>query len=235
MSFLTGEWKNLLIVNYAIDPALLEKYVPHHTVLDLWNDTCYASLVGFMFQKTKLLGVPIPFHTDFEEVNLRFYVKYLDQGYWKRGVVFIKELVPKPALVFVANALYKEHYQTAKMAHAWKETDKELDVTYSWTIDRAHQHMKARAESLAMPIAAGSEAEFITEHYWGYTKVNDTKTFEYGVTHPKWKVFPIIDYEVKVDFEKVYGPDFKSMNGLTPCSVMLAAGSSITVENKRTL
>ncbi len=235
MSFLTGAWKNLLIVNYAVDPALLQKYVPSKTVLDTWNDTCYVSLVGFMFQNTKLLGVPIPFHRDFEEVNLRFYVKYFEKGHWKRGVVFIKEIVPKPALVIVANAWYKEHYQTAKMNHSWKDTNEVLEVEYSWTADYEVQRIKVLADNISLPILPGSEAEFITEHYWGYTKVNAQKTFEYGVTHPKWKVFPLIEYAVDVNFEKVYGSDFESLNRLKPCSVMLAAGSAITVENKRTI
>ena len=44
---------------------------------------CYVSLVGFMFKNTRLLNIPIPFHTDFEEVNLRFYVKHFDGNEWK--------------------------------------------------------------------------------------------------------------------------------------------------------
>ena len=35
----------------------------------------YVSLVGFRFLNTRVLGVSIPFHRDFDEVNLRFYVR----------------------------------------------------------------------------------------------------------------------------------------------------------------
>lgn len=118
MSFLKAEWRKLALANYIIDQKLLVKYLPAGTELDLWNGNCYVSLVGFMFVNTKLLGIKIPFHTNFEEVNLRFYVKRFDQGEWKRGVVFIKEIVPKPALTFVANTVYNENYETLPMEHS---------------------------------------------------------------------------------------------------------------------
>ena len=118
MSFLTAEWNDLAIINYEIDPKILEKYVPLGTELDFWNKKCYISLIGFMFENVKVLGIKIPFHVTFEEVNLRFYVKRFENGIWKRGTVFIKEIVPKPAVTLVANTLYKEHYQTLKMQHS---------------------------------------------------------------------------------------------------------------------
>ena len=130
MSFLKAEWRKLALANYAVDPSVLHRYVPAHTVLDSWNGTCYVSLVGFMFVNTRLLGFPIPFHRNFEEVNLRFYVRYQDKGEWKRGVVFIKEIVPRPALTFVANTIYKEHYQTLKMGHDWKDEPHCKKVAY---------------------------------------------------------------------------------------------------------
>ena len=117
MSFLTAQWKNLALINYEIDAEILEKYLPKGTEIDLWNGKCYVSLVGFMFEDVKILGVKIPFHINFEEVNLRFYVKRFENGEWKRGVVFIKEIVPKHALSFVANTVYKEHYETLAMQH----------------------------------------------------------------------------------------------------------------------
>ncbi|MBP1651849.1 MAG: hypothetical protein H6Q26_2006, partial [Bacteroidetes bacterium] len=118
--FLSAEWRNLLMINFQADPAVLQRYVPYRTELDTWNDIHYVSLVGFMFQNTKVLGLSIPFHRHFEEVNLRFYVRYKDGQEWKRGVVFIKELVPKHAITFVANTIYKEKYATHAMRHRWK-------------------------------------------------------------------------------------------------------------------
>ncbi|MCB9261021.1 MAG: DUF2071 domain-containing protein [Flavobacteriales bacterium] len=111
MTFLKAEWRKLAIANYVVDANVLLDYIPAGTELDLWNGKCYVSLVGFMFQNTRLLGIKIPFHVHFEEVNLRFYVKRFDNGIWKRGVVFIKEIVPKRALTFVANTVYNENYE----------------------------------------------------------------------------------------------------------------------------
>lgn len=235
MSFLKAEWRKLAIANYAIDPAVLQKYIPDKTELDLWNNTCYVSLIGFMFKNTKVLGLKVPFHIDFEEVNLRFYVKYFENNQWKRGVVFIKELVPKSALSFVANAFYDEHYQTVPMSHKWELIDENIKVTYHWKYNNNEQKISVLAENNLQEILPNSETEFITEHYWGYTKVNENKTFEYEVTHPKWQTYNVKEYEINVDFGLVYGDDFAFLNNLKPNSVMLAEGSEITVENKKTI
>src|SRR6187399_3219316 len=118
-TFLKAEWRKLIMANYVVDPGLLKDYLPGRTELDLFSGNCYISLVGFLFKNTKIKGIKIPFHTNFEEVNLRFYVRHKDNGTWKRGVVFIKEIVPKPALTFVANTIYKENYVTMPMKHTW--------------------------------------------------------------------------------------------------------------------
>src|SRR5690606_42008242 len=130
MSFLSAEWRKLALGNYEVDPVLLKSYLPFGTELDFWNDTCYVSLVGFMFLNTRLLGISVPFHRNFEEVNLRFYVRYKEGNEWKRGVVFIKEIVPKAAITLVANTIYGENYQTMKMAHLWEETPEARTVGY---------------------------------------------------------------------------------------------------------
>ena len=235
MSFLKAEWRKLVLINYAVDEALLKKYLPYKTELDLWNDTCYVSLVGFLFVNTKMLGLKIPLHVNFEEVNLRFYVKHLDKGEWKRGVVFIKEIVPKAAITIVANTLYGEHYQTLAMKHFWAESEDTRTVEYSWRLGKDWQSMQVEAQIQPSPIEEGSEAEFITEHYWGYTKINSQKTFEYGVTHPRWQQYQVNSFDIQVDFSRLYGDEWSILNGLKPTSVMLAEGSKITVENKRQL
>ncbi len=235
MSFLKAEWRKLAIANYEVDSALLQDYLPYGTELDLWNGKCYVSLVGFMFLNTRLLNLKIPFHVNFEEVNLRFYVKRQEQGEWKRGVVFIKEIVPKPALTFVANTVYKEHYETLPMKHNWSEHADGRLVEYRWKKNAAWQTFRVRASKEAIAIQAGSETEFITEHYWGYAKVSDTSTNEYEVTHPRWDAYEVTEYDIDVDFGAVYGPEFEFLSKAQPVSVMLAEGSEITVENKKTI
>lgn len=234
MSFLTAEWRKLALANYAVDPAILKPYVPSGTVLDSWNGTCYVSLVGFMFVNTKLLGIKIPFHINFEEVNLRFYVKYKSNDVWKRGVVFIKEIVPKPALTFVANTFYDENYETMPMQHQWKEEGEQQLITYRWKKNTKWNSFTVTTAKTPEAILQASETEFITEHYWGYAKVNDTKTNEYEVTHPRWQAYAVQDYKIDVDFEAVYGTPFAFLNQQEPFSVMLAEGSEITVEHKTT-
>jgi uncharacterized protein len=235
-TFLSAEWRNLIMANYAVDPKILEKYLPKHTELDLFNGVCYVSLVGFMFLNTRLKGIAIPLHSNFEEVNLRFYVKHKDtDGNYKRGVVFINEIVPKPALSLVANLIYHEPYVTMPMTHNWTVINDALKVSYSWRKNKKWYSIQVVADNTPTEITLNSEEEFITEHYWGYTKINDAKTSEYSVEHPRWLVHKMRSYDINVDFKDVYGTDFEFLNQLKPLSVLLADGSEIAVNSKNIL
>lgn len=235
MSFLTAEWNDLVMINYEIDPKILEKHIPKGTEIDLWNGKCYISLIGFMFENVKVLGMKIPFHVNFEEVNLRFYVKRYENGEWKRGVVFVKEIVPKHAITFVANTLYNEHYQTLKMRHSRTENGNTKRFVYEWKKDQKWNSITMTTQKKAIPIEAESVTEFITEHYFGYTNYNREKSIEYAVTHPKWEQLEVIDYSTDVDFENVYGKDFAFLQNAQPTSAFLALGSKITIEGKKTI
>src|SRR5580693_3217982 len=130
-TFLTAEWRKLIMANYIVAEDALQPYLPVGTELDRYIGRSYVSLVGFLFQSTRLKSVPIPFHRTFEEVNLRFYVQHTKStGEQRRGVVFISELVPRFALSLVANTIYGENYATVAMRHAWNETDAERVVAY---------------------------------------------------------------------------------------------------------
>jgi uncharacterized protein len=231
-TFLKAEWRKLIMINYSVDQKVLHPYLPFNTEIDLWEGRCYVSLVGFMFLNTKVMGVQVPFHANFEEVNLRFYVRYNDNGEWKRGVVFIKEIVPKPALTFIANTVYNENYVTMPMAHSWETAGDTLCVEYKWK-KRYWNSIKATTTNELFKIQDNSEEEFITEHYWGYTKINDNVTSEYGVEHPKWDVYRTLNYSIDVDFEDIYGQDFKFLESEIPLSVFLAEGSTIEVKEGR--
>lgn len=235
MSFLRAEWRKLLLVNYSIDPDLLRPHLPAGTELDLWNNTCYVSLVGFMFKNTRMMGIKVPFHVNFEEVNLRFYVRRYHEGQWRRGVVFVREIVPRAAITLVANTLYNENYVTMPMQHRWTPLDGAQEVAYEFKFREQWQTFSVIATEHAEPMLPGSEPEFITEHYWGYARVNEHKTNEYEVTHPRWQHYPVTKYEVNVDFGQVYGATFAHLSKATPVSVMLAEGSEITVEKVNAL
>jgi hypothetical protein len=232
MSFLKASWENLILANYLIDPSILKKYVPKGTELDTWNGNCYISLVGFMFKNTRILGFKIPFHINFEEVNLRFYVKRKEENKWKRGVVFIKEYVPKWALSFVANTIYNEHYQTVPMSNKLLKNENSLTVTYQWEIDNKWNTIEVIADKEYSTIKKGSETEFITEHYWGYAKVNNNRTNEYEVTHPRWEHHKVKDFKIELDFNRAYGENFIELNNSPPKSVILAKGSEIEVKQR---
>ncbi|MNK06511.1 hypothetical protein D3C87_244100 [compost metagenome] len=232
-TFLDAQWRKLVMINYAIDPKVLKPYLPFETELDEWNGTYYVSLIGFMFVDTRMLKMRIPFHVNFEEINLRFYVKYKDTDSHKRGVVFIKEIVPRPALTFVANTLYKENYETLKTKHSWVETDEVLTVEYGWKKKGEWNTIKTISDKIPVDITLDSEEEFITEHFWGYAKISETVTSEYEVAHPRWQIYPIKEYDINVDFKQTYGPDFAFLQDQKPVSVYLAEGSEIVVKQGR--
>jgi len=231
MNFLKAEWRKLAIINYEINPEILLPYLPKGTELDFYKGKCYVSLVGFMFLNTKLLELPVPFHRNFEEVNLRFYVKKKEKGTWKRGVVFIKEIVPRPALSFVANTIYKENYHTMPMKNLIHQKEDELLIRYSWK-DKNWHSIQIIAENAPRPMEENSEFEFITEHYFGFTKKGNM-TSEYEVCHPKWDGYTIKDHQLYIDFQKNYGNDFECLNYQNPISVMLAEGSEVHVKTKK--
>src|SRR5689334_18932004 len=185
--FLTGQWKYLAMLNYEIDPAILLARVPRGTELDHWQGKAMVSMVGFMFLETRVLGLKIPFHVRFEEVNLRFYVRRNTADGWRRGVVFIKEIVPRRAIAIGARLLYNENYIARPMRHRVELDESTVErgvVEYGWRTADGWNRLRAVTAGPARPLLDGSEAEFITEHYWGYAGQRDGGTVEYQVEHP---------------------------------------------------
>jgi uncharacterized protein YqjF (DUF2071 family) len=228
-AFLSAEWRNLIFANYVVDPSLLQNYLPCKTELDTFNGQHYVSLVGFLFKNVKVRGIAFPFHTNFEEVNLRFYVRYKESNIWKRGVVFMKEIVPRRMITFIAKTLYGENYATHAMTHEWKETQDELAVNYEWEVRREWNHINCIAEKEPEPIVAGSAEEFITEHYWGYTSINNNCTGVYEVQHPKWLIHKVKSYDIVCSTKQLYGSAFEETLNQKPQSVFLANGSAVQV------
>lgn len=223
--FLTAKWHDLIMTNYEVEPSLLADRIPLGTDLDLHDGKCFVSLVGFMFLDTRVMGFLVPFHVNFEEVNLRFYVRRKTEDEVRRGVVFIKEIVPRFAIAAVARTLYGEPYERWTMSNF---RDDEY-VRYSWEKgDCANTISVERGQSQGVP-DAGSGGEFIIEHYWGYTKRAEKRTDEYKVEHPKWELFAAEKPHIDVDFGKTYGEAFGFLTELEPHSVLLAKGSDIAV------
>jgi uncharacterized protein YqjF (DUF2071 family) len=233
MNFLEAKWENLIMANYAVDPTILIPYLPKGVELDSFEGKCYVSLVGFMFNKTKIFNVPIPYLGSFEEINLRFYVVRKDGDTLKRGVVFINETVPYAAVAWMANYLYKEHYTAVKTKHDWELTDTSKKINYSWKKNKKWNTIQVNAKSKSNSMKTSSVEAFIFEHYFGYTRVNEHKTLEYGINHPSWKINQVIDHSIDCDFEQMYGSDFAFLNAQQPDNVILAEGSNVSVKWKR--
>jgi uncharacterized protein YqjF (DUF2071 family) len=228
--FLQARWTNLLMLNYEVDPEILKPYLPYATELDLWQGRALVSMVGFLFQDTKVLGVKWPFHVNFEEVNLRFYVKHFDGDKWKRGAVFVSEIVPKPVISVIANSLYKEHYSAMPMRHSIVPTDQDhAQYLYEWKHKGSWNKLGATVSNHFEPIAAGSPEEFIFEHYWGYNIWNKAVTMEYQVEHVSWQVASVTEPAFEADIATLYGEEFVPFLSTKPYSVFFARGSEIVV------
>jgi len=233
MSFLTAEWRKLCFANYQIDPEILKPYVPTGTELDFYNGNCYVSLVGFLFDEVKLKGISIPFHTRFEEINLRFYVTRMVNGKKRRGTVFISEIVSKPAIVFVANMVYNEKYALKKMRYDHCISTTDNIISYALKNRGKWQHIAFTTANTAKPFKQNSKTEFITEHYWGYSKKGKDKTIEYEVRHPQWEAYEISNYSIEIDFGQLYGKAFAGLSKQLPDSLQCMEGSAISIEGKR--
>lgn len=224
--FLTAEWRHLLMVNYVVDPAVLAEYVPADTEIDLWQGRAYVSVVGFRFLKTRVLGVPIPFHRNFDEVNLRFYVRRRCVGEWRKGVVFVKEIVPRRAIAFVARTIYNENY----VRHPMRSTvNLRGRVQYEWKHAGEWESLGATVSGEPSLPHPDSEETFISEHYWGYAKQRDGSTIEYGVEHPPWRVWQCENPTLTSQVSKLYGESFAPFLAKAPASAFLAEGSPIVV------
>lgn len=228
-TFLTAEWRKLILANYVVAEGSLQTYLPQGTEIERYDGCCYVSLVGFLFQNTRLKSIPIPFHRTFEEINLRFYVQHTTpEGERRRGVVFIRELVPRHALTLVANAVYGENYVTVPLRHHWEQQETHRLVRYEWKYNERWNSLQVKADLHPKPIDRHSPEEFFTEHYWGYTKLKKC-TSEYEVIHPRWMIYPVHEHKIKVDFGTLYGNQFADLSDQQPQNILLAEGSNIEV------
>ncbi|MEX2501780.1 MAG: DUF2071 domain-containing protein [Trueperaceae bacterium] len=231
--FLSADWRHLLMLNYAVDPDLLRPFVPRGTELDAWGGTCYVSVVGFLMRGTRVLGVPVPFHRDFEEVNLRFYVRRRAPEGWRRGVVFVQEIVPRRAIAAVARLRFNEPYRAMPMRHRIDATDGELrpngTVAYEWRLRGRWHALRGTVTGSPQRPEAGSEHEFITEHHWGYTAQRDGGSLEYLVEHDPWRVWSVHDALLDCDVSAVYGSRFAGPLQGPARSAFVAEGSPVVV------
>jgi uncharacterized protein YqjF (DUF2071 family) len=223
--FLSAEWRSLVMLNYSVDPATLAPWVPRGMELDLWQGEAVISMVGFLFRGCRVFGVAWPGLSDFEEVNLRLYVRRVVGSEVRRGVVFVKEIVPSRIVAFAAWTFYHERYVAMRMRHR-------VDVglaEFAWRHRGKWERLSATTRGEAAAIVPGSEEEFIFEHYWGYVRRRDGGTTEYAVEHPPWRVWPAVTATLECDAAALYGAAFAPALAGAPRSAFVAVGSSVQV------
>lgn len=235
-TFLSAAWRYLAMLNYEIDPAVLQRHLPAGLAVDTWQGRAFASMVGFLFLDARVLGLPIPWHRNFEEVNLRYYVRRRDLGAAApRAVAFIQEIVPRRAIAWTARVVYGEPYSARPMRHRIDSVaGAPTSVEYGWRFRDRWQRLGVRPQGAAQPLPPGSEAEFIAEHYWGYASRRG-QTVEYQVEHPPWRVWQVGESWLDCDVAGLYGPEFAPFLAGPPSSTFLAEGSAVVVRQGRRL
>ena len=231
-TFLKANWENLIMANYEVNPSILKPYVPKGVELDFYKYKTYVSLVGFMFKKTSLFGLPIPFFGSFEEINLRFYVRKIEGKKIKKGVVFINETVPFKIVARLANKLYKEHYISIP-TKSTIDIGTLKNIKYEWKMKDKWNSISVHSEINKHKIEPSSMEEFIFERYFGFTKLSSNNTQEYRIHHPKWMTNKILNNSIDCDFGMMYGNAFSNLNNQVPSSIIMAEGSQVNVNWKR--
>lgn len=234
--FLTAAWRDLIMLTWSVEQKLLASYLPRGVELDLWKGQALASVVAFRFEKVRVRGFSVPFHTSFPEVNLRFYVRRkMPTGEWRRGVVFVQEMVPRATIAWAARRLYDEPYVSLPMREAHlpgvrgDDGESRRTLLIEWNRDDSWERVVALAIGDPRPMRAGSLEEFVTEHYWGYTARGARATMEYHVQHPRWNISPLAECFLEADIRTLFGQPWVAPLSESPLSAVLADGSDIEV------
>ena len=229
--FLTANWRYLAMLNFVADPKILELLIPSDTELDFYEGQTFLSVVGFLFLDTRVIGIPIPLHRDFEEVNLRFYVRRKSADGWRRGVAFVRELVPRQAIAIVARAFYGEPYSALPMRHFLEHKEGRVFAEYQWRRGKRWETLAMTGSGEPQGAAQGSLEEFITEHYWGYT-ARRSGSSEYRVEHPRWRLWPAETTKFEADVATLYGASFVEALSASARSAFIAEGSHVEVQRR---
>jgi uncharacterized protein YqjF (DUF2071 family) len=229
----SGGWNKIIFVNYAVDPAVLQAYVPAGTSLAYHNGRCFLTLAAFVFSDIAVAGIRLPVKKAVPEINLRFYVAPEPDDKSKKGVVFIRENIPSRAIALAANLIYQEHYRVKKIHYDWEEKDHIESVAYEWS--RHNKVCVRTVREKRNDVKPDTEADFILHNFWGYTGSAESKTRKYKVSHPRWSVRQIVSEEIRVNFGKSFGEPFAFLDRRKPDSVFLTDGSPVSIHRPRLL
>ncbi len=227
----TAEWRNLILLTYVVDSSFLEEYLPKGLELDTFKGRTFVSFVAFEFKSATMRGFPIPFYRDFPVVNLRFYVRRpLATGGYERGVVFLKELVPKKTIAWMANRLYNEKYVTTPMSCSSESEHGQLVIEHQLEWERQDYRWRFRVNPISSMPAEGTSFDFFKEHHWGFGRNKRGELIRYRVEHEPWKVFNIEErFYLHLDFAHLFGDEWAFLNTQIPFNIMVAEGSPVKV------
>lgn len=236
--FLTAAWHDLVVVTWAVDPALLKPYLPAGCAIDFWEGRAILSLVAFDFRDVRVMGFSIPFHKRFPEVNLRFHVKRaMPDGSVRRGVSFIQEMVPRFAVAAAARMMYGEPYVARPMRSVTVAGGPSGDtgdgprksLVYEWKRHQEWERVIALTTSPFRLPRPGSLEDYVVTQEWGYTRRSTRSTREYRVTHPRWSVSLNAECMLEADIATLFGRRFVTPLDTPPVSTFVADGSPIAV------
>ena len=233
MAFLTARWSNLILLTYAVPPELLQHRLPDELELDMRDGCAFASLVAFDFLETRVLGVAWPGYRKFPEVNLRFYVRRKGDG--ERGVMFVREFVPKRLVAWIARAIYNEPYRAVPMRSAVNVRGETISIGHEFDVGGRTHSICAIGDAAAACPSESSDEHFFKEHRWGFGRTRGGRCVCYEVVHPRWECRAVLSWSLQLDWASVYSPEWAVLQEARPCSVVLAKGSSVQVLPKRAM
>jgi uncharacterized protein len=236
--FLTASWTEMLMLNFAVPGDVIARLAPPGTEPDSFDGQAYVSIVGFMFRDARLFGIRFPGHGRFEEVNLRYYVRRRVGDSTRKGVVFVREIAPRPLVAATAHWVYNESYVTRRMRNRLHLAGSSLavgdEIGYEWRTGRGSKRRWNRIAGRAVATpelpAAGSLTEYIVEHYWAYVRTRDGGTAEYRVAHRPWRVAPpesvVWDCDLAASYEHTPLAEYLAV---PPVLAFVADGSPVQV------
>lgn len=224
---LQAHWSHLCVLSYAVPPELLQPLTPRGLMLDTRDGQCFASLVAFDFENTRFKGMAWPFHRDFPEVNLRFYVR---NKAGERGFCYVREFVPKRLVCWIARRLYHEPFERVPMTSDVHRKNAGLEVIHKFRHHERWQEIAVATTGAAplLPTEDSWESYFLDQQ-WGFGTDEAGRPIRYRIAHPRWLVYSVEWADVRVNWAKTYGPAWKCLQETKPFSKILAEGSDVVV------
>jgi uncharacterized protein YqjF (DUF2071 family) len=224
--FLTARWENLLVVTYGVPDEVVAPYVPDGLSIDRLDGQVRVSFVAFDFARTRVYGLPIPGNVNFPEANLRFYVRAGED----RGIIFIRELVSRPAVVAVARVRYNEPYLRIPMHSDVRPVAGNPDrLRVRHVLGSALSVVTAEVDRVGEVPGEESAGRWLTDQKFGFGRTRRGVVRQYRVEHALWPLHKVHSVDLDVDFAGLYGREWGFLTGAGPSHVTFAAGSDVAV------